>query len=88
MTQDQFEKAVEVNETLRCLEELNDEISAFGVKLTYVRDVGREGCKECDALHGWAIEESMKKILKKHDRQIKDEIERMRLDVLKCIEEI
>jgi hypothetical protein len=88
MTEEQFEKAIEINDKLSDLENLTDELKALDVSLTYVHKTGRDGIAECNSIYGWSIEDAVKDILKKHDTQIREEIEQLTATVKKEIEKI
>jgi hypothetical protein len=88
MTEEQFEKAIEINDKLSALEDLADELKALDVSLTYVHKTGRDGIAECKSIYGWAIQDDVKDILKKHDKQIREEIEQLSATIKKEIEKI
>lgn len=88
MTEEQFEKAIEINDKLSALEDLADELKALDVSLTYVHKTGRDGIAECNSIYGWAIQDDVKDILNKHDKQIREEIEQLSATIKKEIEKI
>lgn len=73
MTEEQFEKAIEIHEALEVLDGYRDEITANNVSLTFVHKTGRDGIKECNILE-WELE-PVREILEKHSKQIVAEID-------------
>lgn len=88
MTQEQFDKAVEVNEKLHAFSDLMDELDERDVKLAYVHRTGIDGCKECDHQYDWSVEEALKEILERHDKMIREEICKLKESLLSEIPKI
>lgn len=79
MEKEKFEKAIELSEKMRDIEEVIKELKLSGVTLTFIsQDV---------PLRGW-IFDNIRETLNKHHKEIIDEVNEMYDNVKKEIEEL